>query len=69
MGGGMAGTCDEASRPLADKHLCGAGRLIRNRAVPGRGIASRTRCREEGRQTMSYSMSTLLTRNIHDVFG
>src|SRR5690348_6573739 len=32
-----------------------------------RDIASRTRCRE--RQAMSYSISTLLTRNLHDVFG
>src|SRR5437660_5602699 len=27
--------CDEASRPLADQHLCGASRLIRNRAAHG----------------------------------
>src|SRR5258706_6710227 len=27
------------------------------------------RCREETRQAMSHSISTLLTRNLHDVFG
>src|SRR5882672_11726755 len=51
--------------PLADKHLCGASRLIRNRAAPDR--ASCTRCREK--KAMSHSVSTLLTRNLHDVFG
>src|SRR5258708_1195477 len=27
------------------------------------------RCREETRQAMSFSIATLLTRNLHDVFG
>src|SRR5258705_944860 len=38
-----------------------------NRAVPGRDIASRLDA--ERRQAMPYSISTLLTRNLHDVFG
>jgi hypothetical protein len=38
-----------------------------NRAVPGRDIASRLDA--ERRQAMPYSISTLLIRNLRDVFG
>src|SRR5437879_3651933 len=40
---------------------------VRSQSPAGRDIASRSRCRR--RQAMSYSISTLLTRNLHDVFG
>src|SRR5438128_10301736 len=40
---------------------------VRSQTSAGRDIASRRRCRR--RQAMSYSISTLLTRNLHDVFG
>src|SRR4029077_17907667 len=38
-----------------------------DRAVPGRDIASRLDA--ERRQTMPYSISTLLIRHLRDVFG
>jgi hypothetical protein len=44
-----------------------ASRLIGNRAVPARDTAAGLD--DERRQATSYSISTLLIRNLHDVFG
>jgi SnoaL-like protein len=49
-----------------DKYLCGAGDLIA--IEPFRVEISQTHSTLE-EKTLSYSISTLMTRNLHDVFG
>jgi hypothetical protein len=56
---------DPVERPMS--RSARSGRLVRNKAV--RVEISRAALDAGRRQAMSYSISTLLTRNLHDVFG